>query len=99
VAPADVDIEPYVDAPVPAWRRYSYFVSPSNQVVLVDPMERRVVRVIEATDLAAARHQSPPRAVHFQPTRWRKPAISAAARSESRDAGSDRPQEHRDIEI
>ena len=47
IVPADVDIEPYVDAPVPAWRRYSYFVSPSNQVVLVDPLERRVVRVIE----------------------------------------------------
>ena len=47
LVPADVDIEPYADAPVPAWRRYSYFVSPSNQVVLVDPVERRVVRVIE----------------------------------------------------
>ena len=47
VVPADVEIEPYVDAPVPAWRRYSYFVSPSNQVVLVDPFERRVVRVLE----------------------------------------------------
>ncbi len=47
IVPADVDIEPYVDAPVPAWRRYSYFTSPSNQIVLVDPLERRVVRVIE----------------------------------------------------
>ncbi|MBV8851343.1 MAG: hypothetical protein JOZ16_17365 [Methylobacteriaceae bacterium] len=47
VVPADVDIEPYVDAPVPAWRRYSYFTSPSNQVVLVDPIGRRVVRVID----------------------------------------------------
>ena len=44
--PADVELEPYDDAPVPALRRYSYFVSPSNQIVLVDPIERRVVRVI-----------------------------------------------------
>ena len=47
LVPADVELEPYVDAPVPALRRYSYFVSPSNQIVLVDPVERRVVRVLE----------------------------------------------------
>jgi hypothetical protein len=45
--PADVELEPYDDAPSPALRRYSYFVSPSNQIVLVDPIERRVVRVLE----------------------------------------------------
>ncbi|MBV9064249.1 MAG: hypothetical protein JO004_00585 [Methylobacteriaceae bacterium] len=45
--PADVELEPYVDAPVPAYRRYSYFLSPSNQIVLVDPIERRVVRILE----------------------------------------------------
>jgi hypothetical protein len=39
--------EPYVDAPVPAYRRYSYFTSPSNQIVLVDPVERRVVRILD----------------------------------------------------
>jgi len=47
LVPADVDIEPYDDAPVPAYRRYSYFVSPSNQIVLVDPIERRVVRILD----------------------------------------------------
>jgi hypothetical protein len=47
LVPADVDLEPYDDAPVPAYRRYSYFVSPSNQIVLVDPIERRVVRILE----------------------------------------------------
>jgi hypothetical protein len=47
IVPEDVDIEPYVDAPVPAYRRYSYFTSPSNQIVLVDPVERRVVRILD----------------------------------------------------
>jgi hypothetical protein len=47
IVPEDVDIEPYVDAPVPAYRRYSYFTSPSNQIVLVDPIERRVVRILD----------------------------------------------------
>ncbi|MBV9393686.1 MAG: hypothetical protein JOZ84_04670 [Methylobacteriaceae bacterium] len=47
LVPADVELEPYVDAPVPAYRRYSYFLSPSNQIVLVDPIERRVVRILE----------------------------------------------------
>jgi hypothetical protein len=47
LVPADVDLEPYDEAPVPAYRRYSYFVSPSNQIVLVDPIERRVVRILE----------------------------------------------------
>jgi hypothetical protein len=45
--PADVELEPYDDAPSPALRRYSYFMSPSNQIVLVDPIERRVVRVLD----------------------------------------------------
>jgi hypothetical protein len=47
LVPADVDLEPYDVAPVPAYRRYSYFMSPSNQIVLVDPIERRVVRVLD----------------------------------------------------
>jgi hypothetical protein len=47
LVPADVDVEPYADAPVPAYRRYSYFVSPSNQIVMVDPIERRVVRILD----------------------------------------------------
>ena len=47
IVPEDVDIEPYVDAPVPAYRRYSYFTSPWNQIVLVDPVERRVVRILD----------------------------------------------------
>ena len=47
LVPEDVDIEPYVDAPVPAYRRYSYFTSPSNQIVVVDPVERRVVRILD----------------------------------------------------
>jgi hypothetical protein len=47
LVPADIDLEPYDDAPVPAYRRYSYFMSPSNQIVLVDPIERRVVRILD----------------------------------------------------
>jgi hypothetical protein len=47
IIPADVELEPFDDAPLPALRRYSYFVSPSNKIVVVDPLERRVVRVLE----------------------------------------------------
>src|SRR5947209_6787335 len=47
IIPADVELEPFVDAPVPALRRYSYFVSPSNKIVVVEPVERRVVRVLD----------------------------------------------------
>jgi hypothetical protein len=47
IIPADVELEPFVDAPLPALRRYSYFVSPSNKIVVVEPVERRVVRVLE----------------------------------------------------
>lgn len=47
IIPADVELEPFADAPVPALRRYSYFVSPSNKIVVVDPLERRVVRVLD----------------------------------------------------
>jgi hypothetical protein len=47
IIPADVELEPFVDAPVPALRGYSYFVSPSNKIVVVEPMERRVVRVLD----------------------------------------------------
>jgi hypothetical protein len=47
IIPADIELEPFDDAPVPALRRYSYFVSPSNKIVVVDPLERRVVRVLE----------------------------------------------------
>ncbi|MEA2838863.1 MAG: hypothetical protein QOF41_193 [Methylobacteriaceae bacterium] len=45
--PADIELEPYDDAPTPALRRYSYFRSPTNQIVLVDPIERRVVRILD----------------------------------------------------
>jgi hypothetical protein len=47
VIPADVGLEPFVDAQSPALRRYSYFVSPSNKIVVVEPVGRRVVRVLE----------------------------------------------------
>jgi L,D-transpeptidase catalytic domain len=47
VIPADVELEPFVDAQIPALRRYSYFVSPSNKIVVVEPVGRRVVRVLE----------------------------------------------------
>jgi hypothetical protein len=47
IIPADVELEPFDDAPVPALRRYSYFVSPSNKIVVVEPVGRRVVRVLE----------------------------------------------------
>ena len=46
VIPADVELEPFVDAQSPALRRYSYFVSPSNKIVVVEPVGRRVVRVL-----------------------------------------------------
>jgi len=46
VIPADVELEPFVDAQIPALRRYSYFVSPSNKIVVVEPVGRRVVRVL-----------------------------------------------------
>jgi hypothetical protein len=47
IIPADVELEPFVDAPIPALRRYSYFVSPSNKIVVVEPVGRRVVRIFE----------------------------------------------------
>lgn len=47
IIPADVELLPFDDAPLPALRRYSYFVSPSNKIVVVEPVERRVVRVLE----------------------------------------------------
>ena len=47
IIPADVELEPFVDAPIPALRRYSYFISPSNKIVVVEPVGRRVVRVLE----------------------------------------------------
>ena len=47
IIPADVELEPFVDAPIPALRRYSYFISPSNKIVVVKPVGRRVVRVLE----------------------------------------------------
>lgn len=45
IIPADVELEPFVDAPIPALRRYSYFISPSNKIAVVKPVGRRVVRV------------------------------------------------------
>jgi hypothetical protein len=47
IIPTDVVLEPFVDPPTPALRRYSYFVSPSNKIVVVEPVGRRVVRVLE----------------------------------------------------
>jgi hypothetical protein len=47
IIPGDVVLEPFVDAPIAALRRYSYFVSPSNKIVVVEPVGRRVVRVLE----------------------------------------------------
>ena len=47
VIPADVDLEPFDDAPVPSLRRYGYFISPGNKVVVVDPADRRVVRILD----------------------------------------------------
>jgi hypothetical protein len=47
IIPADVELEPFDEAPLPALRRYSYFVSPSNKIVVVDPIGRRVVRVLD----------------------------------------------------
>ncbi len=47
IIPADVELEPFVDAPIPALRRYSYFISPSNKIAVVKPVGRRVVRVLE----------------------------------------------------
>jgi hypothetical protein len=47
VIPADVELEPFVDAQIPTLRRYSYFVSPSNKIVVVEPVGCRVVRVLE----------------------------------------------------
>jgi len=47
IIPADVELEPFVDAPIPALRRYSYFISPSNKIVVVEPVGRRVVSVLE----------------------------------------------------
>jgi hypothetical protein len=47
IIPADVELAPYDDGFSRPSRRYSYFVSPSNRIVLVDPIERRVLRVLE----------------------------------------------------
>jgi hypothetical protein len=47
IIPTDVVLEPFVDPPTPTLRRYSYFVSPSNKIVVVEPVGRRVVRVLE----------------------------------------------------
>jgi hypothetical protein len=45
---ADVELGPFVDAPIPALHRYSYFASPSNKIVVVEPVERsRAVRILE----------------------------------------------------
>jgi hypothetical protein len=46
IIPTDVVLEPFVDPPTPALRRYSYFISPSNKIVVVEPVGRRVVRVL-----------------------------------------------------
>ena len=47
VIPGYVELEPFEDAPVPALRRYAYFVSPNNKIVVVDPATRQVVRILE----------------------------------------------------
>jgi hypothetical protein len=46
IIPTDVVLEPFVGPPTPALRRYSYFISPSNKIVVVEPVGRRVVRVL-----------------------------------------------------
>jgi hypothetical protein len=47
IIPADVLLEPFDESPIPALRRYSYFISPSNKIVVVDPLERRVIRILD----------------------------------------------------
>ena len=47
IIPGYVELEPFEDAPVPSLRRFAYFVSPNNKIVVVDPATRQVVRILE----------------------------------------------------
>jgi|RhiMethySRZTD1v2_1073278.scaffolds.fasta_scaffold3345719_1 uncharacterized protein DUF1236 len=47
VIPDFVELQPFDEAPVPVLRRYTYFVSPSNKIVVVDPATRKVVRILD----------------------------------------------------
>jgi hypothetical protein len=44
--PRDIRLSPLADLTVPALRRYAYFVSPDNKIVIVDPATRQVMRII-----------------------------------------------------
>ena len=47
IIPEYVELEAFEDAPVPALRRYAYFVSPNNKVVVVEPASRAVVSILD----------------------------------------------------
>ncbi|HEY8565800.1 MAG TPA: DUF1236 domain-containing protein [Beijerinckiaceae bacterium] len=47
IIPADVDLEPFGDQTTQTLRGYAYFVSPNNKVVVVNPADRRVVRILD----------------------------------------------------
>jgi hypothetical protein len=44
--PRDIRLSPLADISAPALRRYAYFVSPDNKIVIVDPATRQVMSVI-----------------------------------------------------
>ena len=44
--PRDIRLSPLADISAPALRRYAYFVSPDNKIVIVDPATRQVMRII-----------------------------------------------------
>ena len=46
IVPDYVRLRPFDDIDVPSLRRYGYFVSPDNKIVIVEPATRQVVRII-----------------------------------------------------
>ena len=46
VVPDYVQLRRFDDIAVPSLRRYGYFVSPDNKIVIVEPTTRQVVRII-----------------------------------------------------
>jgi hypothetical protein len=44
--PRSIRLSPLADISEPSLSRYAYFVSPDNQIVIVDPATRQVMRVI-----------------------------------------------------
>jgi Protein of unknown function (DUF1236) len=44
--PRDIRLSPLADISAPGLRRYAYFVSPDNKIVIVDPATRQVMRII-----------------------------------------------------